>query len=154
MSKINMSKKVLLGLALASLMIGIVIGMVFQQTPIQHNIIVTGIYEFTLYEDAACTVPLVSVEWNEVCHNGQPHLKTIYAKNTGNEPCSLSWNSTDIPADVTLTMQLSGEPWPQNTILALGASGVGRDIQMSLTLDPSVPLGDLTFVTVFYGHDA
>ena len=154
MRKINMSKKVLSGLALASLMISVALAIVFQQTPVDHNVTIVGIYEFTLYEDEACTIPLVSIEWGEVCHNGEPHLKTVYAKNTGNEPCSLSWNSTNIPEGMTLTMELSGTPWTQNTVLGLGQTGVKRNILMGLSADPAVPLGDFSFTTTFYGHDA
>ena len=153
MGKMNMSKKVLIGLALASLMIGIVLGMVFQQTPIQHNIVVTGIYEFTLYQDEAHTIPLVSVEWGEICHNGEDHYKAIYIVNTGNERCYVSWNSTDIPSGITLTMQWGPDPWAMNQKYGINA-GSGYSIQLALAIDPTVPLGDLSFTTTFFGHDA
>lgn len=151
--KMNISKKVFaLILTTAILTTALVSASVIQQIPIQHNVLVTGIYKFTIYQDEACTTELTSLNWT-VCRNGLPHYKTIYAKNTGNELMSISWNSTNTPSGVTLTMTLSGTSFPQNTILGLGPANVKRDIQLSLSIDPSVPLGALTFTTIFYGHD-
>lgn len=139
------------GLLLA-LLVGIALGAIFLEKPISHHIDVVGIYDFELYEDELYTIPLVTVEWGDVCHNGKPHLKTVYIKNTGNDKCYISWNSTDIPSGVTFSITWS-DPWPMNVRRDINAGGM-MHLDMSLAIDPSFPVGAFSFTTTFFGHEA
>ncbi len=72
-----------------------------------------------VYSDAACTVPITSINWGATSPGGQT-TKTIYLKNTGNvaETLSMATNSWS-PSNAMSYLTVS---WtPGTTSLAVGA---------------------------------
>lgn len=90
-----------------------------------------------IYSDSACTIPVTALNVGAL-NPGSSATQTIYIKNTGNVPETLTmtinnWNPTNANTYLTLTWNR------QNTILNAGAT-----IQATLTLTATSNTGSLT----------
>jgi hypothetical protein len=93
------------------------------------------------YSDAACTQPVTTLNIGTVSP-GSTATQTIYVKNTGNIPLTLTmatsdWNPTGADSYLSLSWNR------QNTILAAGQS-----IQATLTLTVAADTGSITTFSV------
>jgi hypothetical protein len=99
MEQVN-AKRVAL-FVVAACLVGMVVGSAvpFAVLNVQRAIPSTGLVvavNVGVYSDAACTLNLTSIDWGNVYPGGSVS-RTIYAKNTGNVPITLSratiaWN--------------------------------------------------------------
>jgi hypothetical protein len=94
-----------------------------------------------VYSDSACTTALSSLSWG-IVSPGTSLTKTIYIKNTGNSPLTLStqaqnWIPTGVNNSITLTCN------KENTVINPGSS-----ISADLTLTVSSGIGGITTFSV------
>ena len=90
-----------------------------------------------VYSDAACTLNLTSIDWGNVYPGGSVP-KTIYVKNTGNAPITLSmttasWNPTIAAGQINVAWD------KENTIL-----NAGQSTSATLTLSVSQNVSGVT----------
>lgn len=90
-----------------------------------------------VYQDSGCTTPVTSLTAGTL-NPGQSTTSTIYIKNTGNAPVTVTmtvgnWNPSNAGSYLTLTWNR------QNTVLS-----VGESISATLTLTAAVDTGSLT----------
>jgi hypothetical protein len=74
------------------------------------------------YSDYACTQSLTSISWGTVSP-GSSITRTVYVKNTGNAPLSVSltktnWTPTNANGPITLTWDLEGVTLNANQVVA------------------------------------
>lgn len=139
-------KFAIVALVLIACLMGLVIAQLIMTREITTNVIVTGVYDFQVYEDTGCTIPCVVVNWS-ICRNGEAHDQTIYVKNTGNDMLYVSWNTTGMPADMTLT----ADDWVENSKTGFNA-GTKRDFRMHLST--TAPVGEYSFTLTFYAWES
>lgn len=89
------------------------------------------------YTDAQCTTPCTSIDWGTL-NEGSTASKTIYVKNTGNTPETLTmstsgWNPSSASSILTLTWD------KQDSTLAAGSS-----VAATLKLTTAADAGSLT----------
>src|SRR3989337_1309896 len=82
----------------AACLVGIIVGsaVTFAVLNVQRAIPSTGLVvavNVGVYSDAACTLNLTSIDWGNVYPGGSVS-RTIYVKNTGNVPITLSMTTT------------------------------------------------------------
>jgi len=90
-----------------------------------------------VYSDSTCTIPATSLNIGTL-NPGSTATQTVYVKNTGNAPATLTmttnnWNPTNTNTYLTLTWNR------ENTVLNAGAS-----IQATMTLTAAANTGTLT----------
>ncbi|MGB9914268.1 MAG: hypothetical protein ACPLIG_00890 [Candidatus Bathyarchaeales archaeon] len=74
------------------------------------------------YSDAACSQPLTSIDWGTISP-GATVTKTIYLKNTGNVPMTLSmttqsWSPTNANGPITITWDRESATLPAGQSIA------------------------------------
>jgi phage-related tail fiber protein len=94
-----------------------------------------------VYSDSACTQSLTSIDWGQVTP-GSNALRTIYIKNTGNTPLTLSmatntWNPSGASAYLTISWDKAG-----------ASLAVGQSIAAVLTLTVSPSISGITSFSV------
>lgn len=86
-----------------------------------------------LYNDSACTKPLTTIQWGQFSPGGSK-TQTIYIKNTGNVPATLSL-TTDTWSPTNATTYLSITWNKESTSLAVGQSVAAA---ITLTVDSNI----------------
>jgi len=133
---------------------------VFQlQRQVSHTINVVGVYDFRVYENAACTIELTAYDWNGV-NKGTTSYKVVWIKNTGDTPVLINWNTTEANphSGVELRMErdVSGEwvAWTYNTekINVNPTNAIVGRIVLIVASDATT--GATTFTQNFGGWDA
>jgi hypothetical protein len=87
----------------------------------------------TVYADAACTTPLVTIDWG-MMEPGQTKNQLAYIKNEGNVPVTMSmyvdnWNPINAKDFMTLTWNYNGSQ------ISVDAS---LSVEFTLKIDPSI----------------
>lgn len=97
---------------------------------------ITGI-NVGVYTDSACTLNCTSIDWGTLAP-GNSTSKTIYIKNTGNIPVTLSLATSNwVPSNANTYLTLT---WNRASyVLSAGAS-----VSASLTLTASASAGSIT----------
>lgn len=91
-----------------------------QSVPTSGSITAISTVGVAVYSDAACTQPLTSVTWGNINPSSQT-TRTIYVKNTGNVPETLSMNTNGwSPANSNSYLSCTWSPLV--TTIAAGAS--------------------------------
>ncbi|MEM4143340.1 MAG: hypothetical protein QW445_04275 [Candidatus Bathyarchaeia archaeon] len=93
------------------------------------------------YSDAACSQPLTSIDWGTISP-GATVTKTIYLKNTGNVPMTLSmttnnWSPTNANGPITITWDRESATLP-----------AGQSIAAVITLRVSSSISGITSFSV------
>ncbi|MEM3378376.1 MAG: hypothetical protein QXV09_07245 [Candidatus Bathyarchaeia archaeon] len=93
------------------------------------------------YSDAACSQPLTSIEWGTISP-GATVTKTIYLKNTGNVPMTVSmttnnWSPTNANGPITITWDRESATLP-----------AGQSIAAVITLRVSSSISGITSFSV------
>jgi len=95
-----MKKIVLIALILLTLGAIIVVGAVVYELTIPGNVVVietpSGDYEVKAYQNAACTIPLTTVDWGSM-QSGESQSLYFYVKNTGDNDISSVTVNVDSP---------------------------------------------------------
>jgi len=134
MQKISIG--VIIALAATAIFLSLVTaGLIATQT-VPSNGTVTAV-NVGVYSDSQCTQNLTSISWGSI-YPGNSTTKTIYVKNTGTLPVTLtmatgSWVPTNASSLITLTWNR------QNTVL-----NAGQSIDATLTLSVASSTGSLT----------
>jgi hypothetical protein len=86
-----------------------------------------------VYENSACTVPLTSLAWGTL-DPGSSTIKTMYVKNEGTSPMTLSmttntWNPSNALSYITVT-------WNQNGTVV--NAGLNVQANVTLTVSPNI----------------
>jgi hypothetical protein len=94
-----------------------------------------------VYSDSSCTQTLTSIDWGTISPGGSV-TTTIYVKNTGNAPITLSmtktnWNPASADGPITLTWNR------ENAVLS-----VGQSTAATLTLSVSYSISGITTFSV------
>lgn len=94
-----------------------------------------------VYSDSACTLNLTSIDWGNVYPSGSVS-RTIYVKNTGNVPMTLSmtttaWNPAGAAGQITVTWN------KENAVL-----NAGQSTSATLTLNVSQSISGVTSFSV------
>ena len=94
-----------------------------------------------VYSDSACTQSLTSISWGQIAP-GDSATKTIYIKNTGNAPITLSmstdnWSPSGANGPITITWDKSG-----------ASLNVGQSTSAVLTLAVSSSISGITSFSV------
>jgi hypothetical protein len=94
-----------------------------------------------VYSDSACTQSLTSISWGQIAAGGSAS-KTIYIKNTGNAPITLSmstdsWGPSGANGPITITWDKSG-----------ASLNVGQSTSAVLTLAVSSSISGITSFSV------
>jgi len=94
-----------------------------------------------VYSDSACTQSLASISWGQIALGGSAS-KTIYIKNTGNAPITLSmstdsWSPSEANGPITITWDKSG-----------ASLNVGQSTSAVLTLAVSSSISGITSFSV------
>ena len=105
------------------------------------SVTVTGTASLGIYSDSACTTSLSSISWGSLTPGGST-TQTIYVKNTGTVPLTLSmatsnWSPTSANGPITITWNKAG------TVLSAGQSS-----SAVLTLTVSSGITDVTSFSV------
>ena len=140
MEQVN-AKRVALFVAAACL-VGMVVGsaVTFAVLKVQRAIPSMGLVvavNVGVYSDSACTLNLTSIDWGSVYPGGSVP-KTIYVKNTGNAPITLSmtttsWNPTVAAGQINVAWD------KENTVL-----NAGQSTSATLTLSVSQNVSGVT----------
>ncbi|MEM3880681.1 MAG: hypothetical protein QXD19_02925 [Candidatus Bathyarchaeia archaeon] len=93
------------------------------------------------YSDAACSQPLTSIDWGTISP-GATVTKTIYLKNTGNVPMTVSmttnnWSPTNANGPITITWDRESATLP-----------AGQSIAAVITLRVSSSISGITSFSV------
>lgn len=94
-----------------------------------------------VYEDSACTQTLTSIDWGTISP-GNSVTRTVYVKNTGNTPITLSmtktgWNPAGADGPITVTWNKEGT-----------ALSAGQSTAATLTLTVSSGISGITTFSV------
>jgi hypothetical protein len=94
----------------------------------------------SVYQDSACTQPLTSWTWG-VINPGSSIVKTMYVKNEGNGPITLSlttntWAPSSASTYITVTWNREGT-----------AVNAGNNVQANVTLSVSPSIAGITSFT-------
>jgi hypothetical protein len=90
-----------------------------------------------VYTDSGCTTNCTSIDWGTLAAGGS-NSRTIYVKNTGTIPVTLSMtNASWTPSNANTYLTVSWNR--QNSVLAVNSS-----VQATLTLTASANAGNLT----------
>jgi hypothetical protein len=122
----------------AACLIGMVVGsaatlaVLNVQIPIPSAGLVVAV-NVGVYSDSACTLNLTSIDWGSVYPGGSVS-RTIYVKNTGNVPITLTmtttaWNPASAAGQITVTWD------KENATLNPGQS---TSATLTLTVSPSI----------------
>jgi formate hydrogenlyase subunit 4 len=122
----------------AACLIGMVVGSAVTlavlnvQIPIPSAGLVVAV-NVGVYSDPACTLNLTSIDWGSV-YPGSGVSRTIFVKNTGNVPVTLSmtttaWNPAGAAGQITVAWD------KENAVLNLGQS---TSATLTLTVSPSI----------------
>jgi hypothetical protein len=110
-------------------------GLIATQT-VPSNGIVSAV-NVGVYSDIACTQNLTSIPWGTL-YPGNSTTRTIYVKNTGTLPVTLTMtNGSWVPATANTVLTLTWNR--QNTVL-----NAGQSINATLTLSVASSTGSLT----------
>jgi uncharacterized membrane protein len=117
-----------------------------QTLPSSGSISAVSAVGVTLYSDAGLTTPLTSITWGTLNAGGQAST-TIYIKNTGNIPETLSmaasgWTPTNANTYLTCTWS------PTATVIAAGAS---TSATITLTASSSAIITAYSFNIIITG---
>ena len=132
----KISTGVIIALAATAIFLSLVTaGLIATQT-VPSNGTVTAV-NVGVYSDSQCTQNLTSISWGSI-YPGNSTTKTIYVKNTGTVPVTLtmatgSWVPANASSLITLTWNR------QNTVL-----NAGQSIDATLTLSVASSTGSLT----------
>ncbi|RLC80411.1 MAG: hypothetical protein DRJ03_21775 [Chloroflexi bacterium] len=165
----QLTKKVLVVLLLASMLVGVVLGILFVQREVQHSGIVTLHRDFKIYKDYACTEELTSIDWSQyIQYRGESVNLTAYIRNEGEETVYVNWTVPNMPEGIQLRMFWSGyDPADEapDSSFVLWSEGeretlpynsgyqVIRAIRFELTILSDAPEGSFSFTEYFGGHD-
>ena len=140
MEQVNAKRAVMF--VVAACLIGMVVGsaVTLAVLNVQRAIPSSGLVvaiNVGVYSDAGCTLNLTSIDWGSVYPGGSVS-KTIYVKNTGNAPITLSmttasWNPTIAAGQINLAWDR------ENTVL-----NAGQSTSATLTLSVSQNVSGVT----------
>jgi hypothetical protein len=140
-----MLKRISRGAIIAIVMVGLILtvtttGLLSISQSIQSSGTVTAV-NLGVYSDSGCTIPKTSIDWGSISP-GNTITSTVYVKNTGNVPITLSmtktgWNPTSANGPITVTWN------KESTTLA-----VGQSVAAVLTLSVSSGISGITTFSV------
>lgn len=132
--------------AVAACLIGMIVGAAVTVAVIQrsYSIPTTGMVvgiNIGVFADSACTQNLTNISWGSV-YPGENVNRTVYVKNTGNAPITLSmvttaWNPAGANGPITLTWNREG--------MSLNA---GQSTSATLTLNVSSSISGIADFSV------
>jgi hypothetical protein len=113
-----------------------------------------------VYSDAACTIPLTSLNLGTSIHHGDvvEALPTagMYVKNTGEQTIQTAWNITGLPTGITYTLHSEGSApnifCTENQLNPLAPGAVAHLDSLVFTFTSSAPLGSFTAQLDWYGQ--
>lgn len=132
----KISTGVIIALAATGIFLSLVTaGLIATQT-VTSNGTVTAV-NVGVYSDSQCTQNLTAISWGSI-YPGNSTTKTIYVKNTGTLPVTLTMtNGSWVPTTANTVLTLTWNR--QNTVL-----NAGQSISATLTLTAASSTGSLT----------
>ena len=99
----------------------------------QGTVTIVSTPNLAIFSDSQCTQSLSAIDWGSITP-GTPVTKTIYVKNTGNVPLTLSMSASNwSPTAATNSMALTWNK--QNSALAVDQS---TSAVLTLTVNPNI----------------
>lgn len=155
MKKTKLNKKVIFGVVLACLMVGVVAGtiLVQKQVGMKVNIIEIDVQFF----DVDGTTPLIFVDWGDVKRGLTVKMPlthptdSYFLKNTGDVDCYIYWSCNLDSSFGTLFIRTADGMLTDGTFLTAGTQLTG--IYFTLNVPSTAPRGTVDFELTIYGCD-